>query len=321
MTGKPKHFGVYFTVLGVFALAAGCSHSSPYRPVAVEQRPWTEPGVNGTEFVTEHFDIRTDIQDELLRQYLPAFMETAFAEYVRLVPPAKPDADRLAIYLFETRDEWARFTRRFAPTQADTYLHIHAGGYSDYRTATSVVFDLGRGRTLSLLAHEGMHQYAARYLPLPLPPWLNEGLACQFEAFTLEGDRPTFTPRRNLLRLDGLREALTVGNELIPMQDLLRMDAGEAVRKTGQSTRVYYSQLWSTVLYLREPGTPYSAGFRSLLADAGKPQLMTAVHAYRAATPGSDGLSDAEVAFMHYVTPDLDRFTADYREFAKGLVH
>ena len=325
---------LYLTLLAaMICMAAGCA-SALQPPVAVERHTWTEPGPDGVQLLTPHFDIRTTVRDTLLREALPQFLETAFAEYARLMPtpadaapplskggPGGVEFPRLPVYLFDTREEWAAFTRHFAPANAYTYLHIHAGGYTDHRTAASVTFDLGRDHTLSLLAHEGFHQYVARYRTQPLPSWLNEGLACQFETFTLAGDRPTFSPRNNLIRLGSLRDALTTPNGLAPLPELLRMNAGHAVRQTGASAPTYYSQLWSTVLYLRDSSCPYAAGFRSLLADAGTPRLAEAIQTYRATTPGTASLSNAEAAFRCYVTPNLDEFAARYRAFAEKLVH
>lgn len=327
-------------------LLATAACTSPTRPIAVERRPWTEPGPDGLQFLTAHFDIRTTVRDTVLRDALPEFMETAFTEYTRLMPlpvesspplsrgesanaspsltkggPAEGDGARLPVYLFDTREEWARFTRHFTPADAQTYLHIHAGGYTDYRSCTAVTFDLGRDHTLSLLAHEGFHQYVARYRPVPLPAWLNEGLACQFETFILEGSHPTFSPRQNLIRLGSLREALTPPNQLASLSDLLRMHAGQAVRQTGPAAPVYYAQLWSTVLYLRDRSCPYAPGFRKLLQDAGTPALTQAIRDYRAQSPTAHGLSDAEVAFAAYITSDLQGFAARYRAFAEELVH
>jgi hypothetical protein len=314
-------FAPHALVTILICLAAGCAAPRSSNPVAVEQRAWTEPGPDGLEFLTTHFDIRTTVRDSLLREVLPVFMETAFSEYSRLMPPTPGDFPRLPIYLFDTREEWARFTRHFAPADAQTYLHIHAGGYTDYRTATSVTFDLGRDHTLSLLAHEGFHQYAARYRTQPLPSWLNEGLACQFETFTLDGQRPIFTPRNNLVRLGSLRDALTPPNSLAALPGLLRMNAGHAVRQTGTPAPTYYAQLWSTVLYLRDRSCPYAAGFHSLLADAGTPALAQAVRDYRAKSRDSGSMSDAEVVFRCYITSDWDGFAARYRAFAERLVH
>jgi hypothetical protein len=311
-----------FAVLALLpASIAGCITPMKVAPVAVERHEWTTSGPDGKQLLTRHFDICTTVRDPVLRDALPDFLETAFAEYARLIPLGSGDVRRLTVYLFDTRQEWVRFTKRFAPAQSYTYLHIHAGGYTDYQTATAVTFDLGRDNTLSLLAHEGFHQYVARYRTEPLPPWLNEGLACQFEAFTLTGPRPTFTPRKNLIRLAALREALATPAGLIPLPELLRMDAGRAVRQVGTTPQPYYAQIWSTVLYLRDRSCPYAAGFRSLLADAGTPRLTTAIRAYCAATPGSETLSHAETAFRQYITPDLDEFTRNYHAFAEKLVH
>jgi hypothetical protein len=310
-------------LIGLAAVLAGCTSTPSGAAVTVQEQEWVSPGgLEGVRLLTEHFDLRLTARDPVLREYLPGFMEGAFAEYRRIMPPAQPSPDPLVIYLFDTRQEWAAFTRHFAPVQAHTYLHIQSGGYTDFATATAVAFDLRRDRTLSLLAHEGMHQYLARYFPEPVPPWLNEGLACQWEAFELRGHRPVFTPRRNHLRRNNLREALSGGGGLIPLPELLRMNAGDAVIQTGQPTRVYYAQVWSLVLFLREgAGGRYNPQFNALLADAGTPRLRHAINAYRAAMPGSESWSDGEVAFRQYITNDLDTFTTEYADFARRLLN
>jgi len=305
------------------AAAGGCALSAPPPPISVEQHEWTAPdGSGGVRLLTEHFDLRVTAADPELRKYLGPFMETAFAEYCKLMPPPQEPSDRLAVYLFGTRQEWADFTRVSFPAQAHTYLHIHFGGYVDQPTATAVIHDIGRDHTLSLIAHEGFHQYLAGCFPEPVHPWLNEGLACQWEAFDLEGDRPVFTPRRNFLRRNSLREALATPNGLIRLPELLGMHAGEAVVQAGQPTRAYYAQVWSMVLLLRQgSGGKYADRFAKLLGDAGTKRLRIAIGGYRAATQEAEQLSDGEVIFRHYITEDLDGFMADYEAFARQLVY
>lgn len=313
-----------FAVLGCSAamvLLAGCGGNSA-GPVEVAVHDWTSPvRTTGVQMLSDNYDIRTTVRDELLRDYLPTFMEGCYAEYATLIPPVRERGDkRLIVYVFGTRPEWAAFTKGFAPRQAHTYLHIHSGGYMDHARATSVMFDIGRDRTLSLLAHEGLHQYLAKFLPEPVMPWLNEGLATQFEDFDLKGAWPVFRPERNLGRKNSLREALSLPDGLIELPLLLRMHAGDAVTRTGQPARAYYAQVWSTVLFLRNDGR-YREGFSRLLADAGTQRLRHSIGGYRAATPEAADMSDGEVAFRHYITEDLDAFFDAYKSFAQKLVY
>lgn len=312
-------------LIGVAGLAAigGCATPAP-PPINVEQRDWTSPdGITGVQLLTDHYDLRLTARDPVLPDYLPTFMEAAFTEYARLLPPAREGQDRLVVYLFDSRIEWANFTRAsFPPARARTYLHIHAGGYVDQRTGTAVVHDLRqRNSTFALLAHEGFHQYLGRYFPKRVPAWLNEGLATQWEGFEMQGRRATFTPRRNYLRRNDLRAALGREGEFIPITDLLRMHAGEAVVETGQTVRTYYAQVWSTVLFLRQGADgKYAEPFAKLLADAGTERLAHAVRGYRAATPDMAKLSNGEIIFRHYITDDLTGFMDEYRAFAARLV-
>jgi hypothetical protein len=228
----------------------------------------------------------------------------------------------MIVYLFGTRDEWADFTKLTFPAQAYTYLHLQAGGYTDQPSGTAVTHDLGRDRTLSLLAHEGFHQYVARHLDRPLPAWLNEGLACQWEAFKLTEDRPVFTPKQNYLRRNGLRSALNSKDGFIPLPQLLGMNAGEAVVETGQTVRSYYSQVWLLILFLQQGSKgKYAEGYKALLADAGTDRLDAAVGAYRATNPDAGKLSEGEMIFRHYITENMGECANEYFDFARQVVY
>ena len=316
-------------ILMTVAALSGCTAADPPLPVTFTQQEWISPvGGQGVELTTEHFVLRVTTPDTALREVLPEFMETAYAEYAALMPPAQNVGERLTVYLFGRRDEWALFTRGFAPSLADTYLHIHAGGYTDYASATAVTFDIRRDKTLSLLAHEGYHQYVAKYFPRPVIPWLNEGMATQFEAFELQGGRPTFTPLRNHLRRNDLRAALAVEavetkpgesrRGLIPLRQLLSTDAGEVIRQTGHPVRTYYAQVWLLILMLRSP--EYRGGFEMLLADAGTERIEVAIRGQRVATPDGETISDGEMIFRHYITEDIDGFEEEFRAFARYLL-
>ena len=310
--------GAGLLLLPVFWGCAGPATAPDFRLQREEWRP--AAGVSGVRLRTDHYDIRVTSADDLLCDYLPAFMETCHAAYRRAMPCERDGGPPLDIYVFRDRPQWAAFTRAFVPAQAHVYLHIQSGGYMDAPSATAVLWDIGRDKTLSLMAHEGWHQYVARNCPAPLPPWLDEGMATQWEAFDLDGDVPVFTPRRNLLRRNSLREALILENGLIPLPELLRMNAGEAVMRTGQTVRGYYAQVWSMVLMLREE-RPYRDAFARLLADAGAGRTAAVVSAWKAASPEAAGMSPGEILFGRYITGDLEGFAAEYRDFARSLVH
>ncbi|HPD30919.1 MAG TPA: hypothetical protein PLL20_13050 [Phycisphaerae bacterium] len=313
---------VGLTGLVGLSLVWGCSHSAGHKPIEFSQNEWVSPSGNvGVQIVTEHYDLRVTSRDVLLQQYLPRFMETAFEAYSSTIQPSHENTDRMVIYLFGTRDEWAAFTRVAYPAQAEVYLHLQAGGYTDQPSATAVTHDLGRDRCLSLLAHEGFHQYVARHLKRALPAWLNEGLACQWEGFKLVEGRPVFSPKQNFLRRNSLRAALTGKDTFIPLPKLLAMDAGEAVVHTGQVVQSYYAQVWALVLFLQHGANgEHAKAFRELLADAGTDRLDAAVSAYRAATPDAASLSNGEIIFRHYITDDLESCGNDYFKFARKLV-
>ena len=308
--------------LTIAAWTAGCQPARSWPAIHPQRVPWTSPaGQAGLQITTDHFEVRLTGPEDPLLDYLGPFLETTFAEFVKLAPPPRPTDRPLLVYLFETRPEWAAFTKRQFPLRAPTYLHIHNGGYTDHRTATAVAFGRARDRTLSLLAHEAMHQYFARYFPRPVPPWLNEGLACQWEAFELDGPHPIFTPRRNFLRRNHLREALSLEEGLIDLPTLMSMDAGRAIRETGQPLRAYYAQIWSLVLYLREGDQgAWADRFAALLADVGTDRLAAAVHRYRADHSDARQLSPGPILFRAYITEDLADFAAHYRAFAEALV-
>lgn len=303
------------------ALPGGCGATAP-KQVAVEYGEWAPaPRIHGLRVKTDHYEIRTTVQDRELIECLPVFMETSFEAYCQVIRPAMERSERLITYLFETRPEWDRFTRAFVPERADMYLRIREGGYMDYPTATTVAYDLTRDRTLALLAHEGWHQYLAGYLPEPVVAWLDEGMACQWEAFELKAGRPLFTSRKNLFRRNNLRDALTSADRWIPLKRLLEMNAGQAVAETGSMTRSYYAQVWALVLFLKENrDASYRRGFAKLLEEAGTRQTAVAVSGYRLTTPGSEALSQGEIIFRHYIAPDLDSFEKEFRSFSQELV-
>ncbi len=312
--------GVLFAVALATVIGCGTDTRPPAFELATED--WVFHGVRGTRLITTHFDVRTTVEDAQVVRVLPVFLESCRRQCERMVPPRTRSEERLATYIFNTRWQWERFTDEFVPERAALYRNIQSGGYTDQPTAASVLYWIGRDRTLAVAGHEAWHQYVARHLPAPIPAWLNEGLATQLESFTLQDGVPVFDPRNNLFRRNYLRTALIVKEKgLFELSELLRIHAGDVFASPAKSSDTYYAQLWSLTLFLLDgPNKGYRDGFRALLADAGTEALRTAVNAYVVATPAAAGLSPGELVFRRYVTDRLDTFKADYVEFARDLV-
>lgn len=301
---------------------AGCGTAGRPPAFALTREPWDFHGARGARLLSTHFDVRTTVEDAKVVDVLPQFLETCYRRCTELIPPRRPAGDPLATYVFNTRGQWMRFTDDFVPDRAPLYRNIQSGGYTDQPTATSVLYWIGRDRTLAVASHESWHQYVARHLPLAIPPWLNEGLATQFEAFELRDGVPVFEPRKNYFRRNYLREALIAKeNGLYGLPELLRMHAGDVFDSRRRPPDTYYAQVWSLTLFLLEgPNRAYREGFRTLLAEAGTESMRVAVSGYTAATPAAAGLSFGEIVFRRYIAENLDRFSAEYVEYAKELV-
>ena len=160
------------------------------------EHEWTFDGQPATHLAAEHFDLYTTVQDASWRAMLPEFLEDCHRKYASLVPDNKAGADdRLETYLFETRQQREAFTRLRFPGRLEVYRLIRSGGYTE--GTISVCYSLGdRGQTLAVLAHEGLHQYLARYSTEAIPAWLNEGLATYCEALERDG-RSEGSPPKN----------------------------------------------------------------------------------------------------------------------------
>lgn len=306
------------------ALAVGCSagHSSltPTAGARYEIEDWNYKGAKGHKLTCDLYTIYTTSRRKPFITALPSFLESCYHAYAELLPSPGAVPTPLETYLFQSRAQWEHFTRNLVPPErAATYLQIQHGGYSEQGLTVSH-YSSQRG-TLSILAHEGLHQYLEVTGRSRIPAWINEGLACYFESFDIDaGNRPVFNPRRNYLRTPGLREALA-SDSLIPLTEILGTNAGIAVQQKSRHVRSYYSQEWSLILFLlRDPLTnPYHAGFRRLLDDLGTDAMHRTARAFLAADTDGD-ISYGEAVFRAYITENLVAFESDYRAFLHELL-
>ncbi len=309
-------------LLGLLAIAltgaSGCKSASAPPPVAFTSEDWSYQGAKGRKLTSDHYELFTTCKSKPFVDAMPGFMETCWSAYEKLISPFAPPK-KCETYLFGSRRQWEQFTEEFAPARAAIYKRIRSGGYSE-RGLTVSHYDTQRS-TLSVLAHEGLHQYLEVVRSREVPAWLNEGLACYFEAFELDAhNRPTFTPTKNSLRSPGLREALT-GKNLIPLKEILGTHAGIEVQKKAVQVRNYYSQEWALIVMLMRPKkeNSYHDAFQLLLAEMGTDTMLRKANAMMAAdTEG--GMTLGEAVFQAYLSDDLAGFQAEYEAYLHKLM-
>jgi hypothetical protein len=305
---------------GLALLLAGCAAKQPVPQMIVEPEvgEWIVDGVAGKVIRTEHFEVFTTIRDDTFLELLPRYLEAAHYRYEGLIPPRVEKPQRLTTFLYSRRGEWERHVNQHYPRRAAVYRRIQSGAFTEGTTSVAY-YTNNRTRTLSVLAHEGFHQYAAAHIAADLPAWLNEGLATYCESFELHKGETTFVPRRNPVRMRSLQEAIAA-KSLLPLRDVLRTHAGEVVVATDRRVYSYYAQAWALVLFLYDQ-PEYAVGLQRLLDDLGSPTYRVGIGGFVAASEPVGGLpiNPAEAAFRKYIADDVELFEAQFDAYLRKL--
>lgn len=298
----------------------GCGAPFATEPIRFETKEWSFKGEKGAELRSQNYVIYTTCRMQSFVDVLPAFLENCYRAYFGLLPCSVSQAEPMPTYLFQRRNQWERFTEEFAPARADTYKAIRQGGYSE--RGTTVSYYGTQSSTLSILAHEGLHQYLESTERHRIPAWVNEGLACYFESFKFDPMTGTslHDPENNNLRRPRLREAV-VTESLIPLREVLATNAGHAVQENRRYVQACYGQWWSLTLFLLRPESenPYHSGYQSMLAELGSDAMHRRARAYLAADSEGE-ISFGEAVFRAYITEDLERFDTEYRRYLTELL-
>ena len=120
-----RRWVTFAAILGL----TGCVFDGGRVPIAASTERWSDEGLTGRRIVTEHFDVRSTIRDAEFDAALPQFLESAYLRYEATLPPPDDISPRLSMYVFGTRAEWARFTRRHSLARYEVYSRIPAGGF------------------------------------------------------------------------------------------------------------------------------------------------------------------------------------------------
>ncbi len=308
------------SLLLAVASAAGCSSADRGPEFEVSEQPWSYRQASGIHLTTDHFELFTTIHDAELRDYLPGFLEACFQQYSALLPLPAGSERRLKTYLFATQRQWMNFTRERFPSRSDLLTSVQVGGYASGDLCVTRYIQ-PRTYTLSVIAHEGLHQYFGTHFEQRLPAWLNEGLATYCEGFDVRAGRPVFSPKNNTFRRNPLRQTLAA-NALLPLSELLATSPGKViVQSQSRLTRAYYAQAWALVVFLQHGGNErFTSGFRQMLDDVATGQLGQRARAARISSGSPTRLSFGEAVFRAYITEDLAAFEQQYRNYMTELV-
>ncbi len=314
----------FILLLGAIG-AIGCE-SRPTPPEAsyplrtgVQRSVWTLARGSGAILQTRRYHIFTTVRRDRLLETIPGFMEASYDNYLRLTGLSERPVDEpMTIYLMATRAQWADLTEHVIGRR----IPLEAGGYCYEKTC--FFWDIGLQGTLSVAAHEGLHQFFRHQLTDALPLWLEEGLCTTAEGFEIRQDKVVFTQDRNVGRFNAARQAITRGYWLdLPV--LLKRHSQEAVSTDHTAKAVgYYGQLWALVQYIRSVPR-YRAGMQRLLRDA----RIGSLHVKLGMTPAGMRLlrrrglvynrTVAIPLFRAYIEPDLDAFDRAYRAYTRKL--
>ncbi len=313
----------------VVAQVCGCDRGAgPANPqsmpltIKYDSRPWSGPQLAGIQMESEHYRIYTTAQRQLLRGAMPGYMEAAYENYLKLTGLGeKPLGHLLPVYVMGSRSQWSALTQHIFGDRSQLYLSIEAGGFC--HRGVCVLWDIGGHTTLSVAAHEGLHQFLHHRLEGQLPMWAEEGLCVSAEGFEINAGEVTFTPAVNNTRLIALRKVI-VQNRWRELPRLLPMDAGDIAGEATEYAVGYYAQLWALVQFIRSRGD-YRAGFERMLADAQAGELHRALKytPRRMKSLRRSGRAYNRVVsgplFEHYISSDLERFDRQYKNYASLL--
>jgi hypothetical protein len=314
----------------------GCASTSPPQaelasPAAVSPRrlepiiePWSFGEKPGECIDTGTHRIHSTLRDPVIRERMQVFLPTALDHYRTALVPLPATEGPINVFLFGSRTDWLAYTRVRLPREAAMYERIGRGGYTIEGDA--VLYDIGRWDTFTIAAHEGWHAYTQRVFRHPLPVWLEEGIACFMEGVKggVNGGPPTFMPWRNFERYGELRDVVNRGR-FIPLADLIQGTPQDFL-SDGRSTLLgYYAQVWALVHFLNEgEGGRYRDGLERLLADAVEGRISSTLwQSSRAGTRNERrmaiGRQVGPAVMLEYFAEDLDRVSAEYERFVRGV--
>ena len=255
-------------------------------------------------YTSNHYAVRTTLGRSEAVQ-LAAHMDLVYAEYARRFQGFSPrGGEDMTLYLFRTPDEYAQFMAAMDIPAKNTagifFVHRHARGVATWVSGRS------HDEILTVLQHEGFHQFAYQYLGAGLPIWVNEGLAQYFEHGILLQDEMKLG-MANARSIAVVKEALEAGRD-VAFDELMNMTPERwkrSVTTGGRRSTLFYAQSWSMVHFLvHGDNGRYRSGFDRYLAQIGngRPSQEAFAQAFR--TRDAHKFQDRWRQYMRNLAPD-----------------
>jgi hypothetical protein len=291
----------------------------PAAPQPVRNEPWTYHESGGKTLFSPHYIIHTTIDDEQFLDRLPQVMEGAIEQYQRMAPDVKVSDRPMECYLFSRRPEWASFTREHTGQDAKVYLQINRGGYTirDW----FVAYFIGDAGTYSVSAHEGWHQYVARNFKKRLPPFLEEGVATQFENIHWDNSLPRWNLHYNANRAQRLRQAID-GKYLWPLDKLITMHAGDVVGLGGEKIEAFYAQNWAFVRFAWDADQgKYRPSLQKMITETADGTLYDPTNGAVHLPPGAWRPQMVKPILEHYFSMPLSDLDKAYQAYVRVIAY
>ncbi|RME80262.1 MAG: hypothetical protein D6785_10610, partial [Planctomycetota bacterium] len=180
---------------------------------------------------SKHYIVYTNVSEEYGKT-ISEHAELIYWVYQRVFPKKKLYKDKFPIYVFAT---WKEYMENGAPRGTAGYFHPILQKLAFYKQK-----DLDN--TLTVLYHEGFHQYVHYYAPY-IPSWFNEGNGDFFGGCRKEGNKLMIKP--NKWRLGLIKRAIK-NKTYLPLDKLMQMSKAQMY---SGNRGLHYAQAWAIVYF------------------------------------------------------------------------
>ena len=201
----------------------------------------------------------------------------------------------MKVLAFATFDDYATYCRKLNHLEK-----LNATGFAPSEPGTLCGYDkfADDGSFVRTILHEGCHLFYQQAFPGSRPPsWVAEGMATNFEGFTLTDGHPTFT-FISRERSGEAREAVR-RHALPSISEFLKADAGELIATDPKRALTFYGEAWAVFYFMNHTlDRRYRDGFAAFMERTNQ-----------------GGKADLKEA----LGPAFDTLEADFAEFVQGM--